>query len=217
MGQQTSQPKITPQDRAIYQLKRQRDALKQYQRKLASTVERETDLARQALRTGKPDKAKFYLRLKKRQQGVIDTSYSQLETLEGLIGTIEFKLIEKDVLYGLEQGNKVLKTLNSEMSVDKIDRVLDDLEDERVRVDEVSDMLGLGLSNMEEHEVEDELAALEREVKREQAHVSAEAPLLPDTPSHAVFPEAPKEEPASPSKELPVQTEQDLETQPIAA
>lgn len=75
MGQQTSQPKITPQDRAIYQLKRQRDALKQYQKKLTVTIERETELARQALRDGKPDKAKFYLRLKKRQQSVIESTY----------------------------------------------------------------------------------------------------------------------------------------------
>lgn len=181
MGQQTSQPKITPQDRAIYQLKRQRDALKQYQKKLTVTIERETELARQALRDGKPDKAKFYLRLKKRQQSVIESTYDQLGNLEGLIGTIEFKLIEKDVLYGLEQGNRVLKTLNSEMSVEKIDRVLDDLEEERLRVDEVSDMLGLGLSNLEEHEVDEEMARLEREM-------GVGAPASEDVK----FPDAPK-------------------------
>lgn len=164
MGQQTSQPKITAQDRAIFQLKRQRDNLKQYQRKLNTVIDRQTELAKLALKDGKPDRAKVLLRLKKHQQSVINTTYEQLGNLENLIGTIEFKLIEKDVIYGLSQGNEVLKKLNSEMSVEKIDKVLDDLEDERLKVDEVSDMLGSGLSNLDENEVEEELQRLEEEV-----------------------------------------------------
>lgn len=164
MGQQTSQPKITAQDRAIFQLKRQRDNLKQYQRKLNTVIDRQTELAKLALKDGNPDRAKVLLRLKKHQQSVINTTYEQLGNLENLIGTIEFKLIEKDVIYGLSQGNEVLKKLNSEMSVEKIDKVLDDLEDERLKVDEVSDMLGSGLSNLDENEVEEELQRLEEEV-----------------------------------------------------
>jgi len=189
MGQQPSQPKITAQDKAIFQLKRQRDNLKQYQRKLNTVIDRQTALAKQALKDGKPDKAKVFLRLKKHQQSVISTTYDQLGNLENLIGTIEFKLIEKDVLYGLTQGNEVLKKLNSEMSVEKIDKVLDDLEDERLKVDEVSDMLGSGLSNQDENEVEEELERLEEEVlgkkvKTEpQPDVKVPDVKLPDAPT----------------------------------
>lgn len=166
MGQQTSTPKITLQDRAIFQLKQQRDKLKQYQRKLNTIIERQNKLAKEAIVKKDNARAKVYLRSKKQQQTTITKTYEQLDNLETLIGTIEFKLIEKDVMYGLEQGNAVLKTLNSEMSVDKIDKVLDDLEDERLKVDEVLDMLGMGsgLSNGEEHEVDEELANLEAEV-----------------------------------------------------
>lgn len=188
MGQQTSQPKITAQDKAIYQLKRQRDNLKQYQRKLNVVIDRQTALAKQALKDGKPDKAKLYLRLKKHQQTVVNSTYDQLGNLENLIGTIEFKLIEKDVLYGLSQGNEVLKKLNSEMSVEKIDKVLDDLEDERLKVDEVSDMLGSGLSNLEETEVDEELERLEQEVlgkkvAEQPAKPEQAVPKLPDAPT----------------------------------
>lgn len=200
MGNQPSQPKITAQDRAILQLKKQRDSLKQYQRKLAGVVDRQTSLAKQALQDGNPEKAKLYLRLKKRQQSVISSSYEQLNTLEGLIGTIEFKLIEKDVLYGLQQGNEVLKKLNSEMSVEKIDRVLDDLEEERVKVDEVSDALGSGLTNLEEAEVDDEFEALEREYGKQKTPtqpeeaVSGKAAELPDVPKVPTMPEVPRED-----------------------
>ncbi|CUM45930.1 uncharacterized protein AC631_03599 [Debaryomyces fabryi] len=166
MGQQTSTPKITLQDRAIFQLKQQRDKLKQYQRKLNTIIERQNKLAKEAIVKKDTARAKVYLRSKKQQQTTITKTYEQLDNLETLIGTIEFKLIEKDVMYGLAQGNEVLKTLNSEMSVDKIDKVLDDLEEERLKVDEVLDMLGMGsgLSNGEEHEVDEELANLEAEV-----------------------------------------------------
>lgn len=194
MGQGPSQPKITAQDRAILQLKRQRDNLKQYQRRLAVIVEKQHVLAKQAIADGKTDKAKFYLRLRKQQELTINKTYEQLGNLENLIGTIEFKLIEKDVVYGLTQGNEVLKKLNSEMSVDKIDKVLDDLEDERVKVDEVSDMLGMGLlSYSEENEVDEELAALEREIapQKELKEKPKEDVKLPDAPTNV--PEAEEE------------------------
>lgn len=206
MGQGPSQPKITAQDRAIFQLKRQRDNLKQYQRKLAVIIEKQQGLAKQALVEGKKDKAKFYLRLRKQQELTINKTYEQLGNLENLIGTIEFKLIEKDVVYGLSQGNEVLKKLNSEMSVEKIDKVIDDLEDERLKVDEVSDMLGMGsLSHSEENEVDEEMAALERELAPKEAEKPQEEPkediLLPDAPTKVPEREEPEEVPQEEQEE----------------
>ncbi|KAF3987987.1 hypothetical protein FT663_04214 [Candidozyma haemuli var. vulneris] len=206
MGQGPSQPKITAQDRAIFQLKRQRDNLKQYQRKLAVIIEKQQGLAKQALVEGKKDKAKFYLRSRKQQESTINKTYEQLGNLENLIGTIEFKLIEKDVVYGLSQGNEVLKKLNSEMSVEKIDKVIDDLEDERLKVDEVSDMLGMGsLSHSEENEVDEEMAALERELAPKEAEKPQEEPKedisLPDAPTKVPEREEPEEVPQEEQEE----------------
>lgn len=211
MGNQPSQPKITAQDKAIYQLKRQRDSLKQYQRKLNVVIDKQTQFARQAITDGKPDKAKMYLRLKKQQQSLVNSTYDQLGNLEGLIGTIEFKLIEKDVLYGLQQGNEVLKKLNSEMSVEKIDKVMDDLEDERIKVDEVSDMLGAGLTNLEEQEVDEELQQLEDEVLgREPAMPDVPTrvePELPDVPTR-IEPELPSVPQAAPHEQEPQESQE---------
>ncbi|CUM56749.1 unnamed protein product [Debaryomyces tyrocola] len=201
MGQQTSMPKITLQDRAIFQLKQQRDKLKQYQRKLNTIIERQNKLAKEAIVKKDNARAKVYLRSKKQQQTTITKTYEQLDNLETLIGTIEFKLIEKDVMYGLEQGNEVLKSLNSEMSVDKIDKVLDGLEDERLKVDEVLDMLGMGsgLSNGEEHEVDEELANLEAEVNgtkkvETEARQDIGMPAVPNTKPESKIPDKKEEE-----------------------
>lgn len=216
MGQQTSTPKITLQDRAIFQLKQQRDKLKQYQRKLNTIIERQNKLAKEAIIKKDNARAKVYLRSKKQQQTTITKTYEQLDNLETLIGTIEFKLIEKDVMYGLEQGNEVLKTLNSEMSVDKIDKVLDGLEDERLKVDEVLDMLGMGsgLSNGEEHEVDEELANLEAEVNgskkvETEALQDIDMPAVPNTKPESEIPDEEEEKEEKPVKSKP--------NEPIAA
>ncbi|GBL52300.1 hypothetical protein CJI97_004434 [Candidozyma auris] len=208
MGQGPSQPKITAQDKAIFQLKRQRDNLKQYQRKLNVIIDKQHALAKQAIQEGKTDKAKLYLRSRKQQESLVNKTYEQLGNLENLIGTIEFKLIEKDVVYGLTQGNEVLKKLNSEMSVDKIDKVIDDLEEEKLKVDEVSDLLGMGsLSNSEEHEVDEEMAALERELAPEKAPKEAQKEehkiSLPDAPTEEPQGEEPAVVEPQPEKERP--------------
>lgn len=225
MGQQPSTPKITAQDRAIFQLKQQRDKLKQYQTKLSSVIERQNQLAKQAIAKKDPERAKFFLRSKRQQETTISRTYEQLDNLEKLIGTIEFKSIEKDVIYGLQQGNEVLKKLNSEMSMDKIDKVLDDLEDERVKVDEVLDMLGMGsLTNGDEQEVDEELERLELEVNGKKAaneptkinlpDVPVDVPNsleLPDVPVSVKLPEVPADVPAEGTKE------RKEEHEPIAA
>lgn len=183
MGNQSSKSTLTAQDKAIFQLKRQRDSLKQYQKKLHLVIDKQMEGARAALRESKPEKAKIYLKLKKQQQTVVGSTYEQLAKLEGLIGTIEFKLIEKDVYNGLMEGNKVLKKLNAELSVDKIDKVMDDIEGEVLRTDEIADLLGSKLSLVEELEVDGELRALELEVLGAKG---PELPHLPELPNQMV-------------------------------
>lgn len=205
MGQSPSAPKITAQDRAIYQLKQQRDKLKQYQRKLDHVIARQTELARDALKRNQPERAKVYLRSKKQQESTIAKTYEQLGNLEHLIGTIEFKLIEKDVVQGLTIGSDVLKRLNTEMSVERIDKLLDTVDEENMKAAEILDMLGmtgLSLSNGEENEVDEELRRLEAE--------TGIAPKLPEAPSDDI-----KEQPRLPDAPTqPVQeTEEEREEQ----
>jgi charged multivesicular body protein 6 len=220
MGQQPSAPKITSQDRAIFQLKQQRDKLKQYQKKLLVISEKQHDLARQAVIENKPDKAKFYLKLKKQQQSTIEKTYLQLDNLESLIGTIEFKLIEKDVVYGLQQGNDALKRLNLEISVEKVDKLLDDIEDETIKVNEVSDMLG-SLTNSEESEVEEEFLRVQKEVtgvadSNKEQDKNKDQIRLPQAPSDMPLPDAPKSELLVDDQKQPVAQTQPHVEEPIA-
>jgi charged multivesicular body protein 6 len=167
MGNATSSrssPKITPHDKAILQLKLQRDKLQKSKQKIQTVIRRENQLAKQCVIAKNFEKAKLTLRKKKRQQSLLDTLERQSNTLEELIDTIEFKLIEKDVLYGLEQGNKVLKEINGEMSIEKVDKIMEETAEAVEYQNELSERLGTLLTNSEELEVDEELRALELEM-----------------------------------------------------
>lgn len=157
-------PKITSHDKAILQLKLQRDKLSKSKQKLEIVINHETKLAKKFIKLKKLEKAKLTLRKKKRQESLLNNLEHQIDTLEELIDTIEFKLIEKDVLYGLEEGNKVLKEINNEMSIEKIDKIMDDTADAISYQNELSERLGTQLTNNEEDEVDEELRKLEIEM-----------------------------------------------------
>lgn len=164
MGNTASNPKITSHDKAILNLKIQRDRLSKSRQQLQKVIDRETEIARECIKSNHIERAKLALRKKKRQQSLLNNLERQSDTLEELIDTIEFKLIEKDVLYGLEQGNKVLKEINKEMSLEKVEKILDETSEGIHYQNELSERLGSLLTNGEEDEVEDELKQLEIEM-----------------------------------------------------
>ncbi|CCG84686.1 protein of unknown function [Taphrina deformans PYCC 5710] len=159
MGAQQS--KVSNHDRAILEMKLQRDKLKQYQKRIQLVSDRETEVARQCLARGDKKRALLALRQKKYQEGLLDKTDDQLATLEQLTSNIEFSLVEKDVLYGLAQGNKVLKDIHKELSIDKVERILDEGADAVAYQEEISQLIGQRISNADEDEVLEELARLE--------------------------------------------------------
>jgi hypothetical protein len=101
--------------RAILDLKTQRDKLHQYQRRIRVLTAKETDVARQCLAKGDKKRALLALRRKKYQESLLTQTDAQLEQLEQLMRSVEFAQIQKDVLFGLQQGNRVLKAIHAEM------------------------------------------------------------------------------------------------------
>lgn len=166
--------------RAILDMKNQRDKLHQYQHRITAITSRETAVARECLARGDKSKALLALRRKKFQETLLAKTDAQLETLEQLTSNVEFALVQKDVVYGLQQGTGVLKQINAEMGgIENVEKLMGESEDARAYQQEISEMLRGQMSNQDEDEVEDELEALELKVR---GIADPEAPTYPVAP-----------------------------------
>ncbi|KAI0096560.1 cytochrome P450 [Daldinia grandis] len=175
MGNSSS--RVTAQDKAILDLKLQRDKLHQYQRRITVLTDKETAVARQMLAAGDKKRALLALRRKKYQESLLEKTDAQLAQLEQLTRSVEFALIQKDVVFGLQQGTRVLRDIHAEMGgLEHVEKLMGDTADAIAYQKEVSEMLGGRITNQDEDEVEDELAALEQEVNG-----PAKLPNVPDT------------------------------------
>jgi len=180
MGSSQSTPKVTAHDRAILDLKLQRDKLKQYQKKIQVVLDREHEIAKAHLATGQKDRAVIALRRRKYQQSLLLKTDGQLENLEQLVSTIEFSLVEVSVLHGLKQGNEVLQEIHREMSIESVEKLMDETQEAREYQREIGDLLANRLTNDEEDAVQDELRALQVEALGEaEPEVRMELPSPP--------------------------------------
>jgi hypothetical protein len=113
-------------------MKIQRDKLRQYQKRITVLTDREKAIAKQCLAKGDMNKAKLALRRKKYQEGLIAKTDAQLAQLEQLTSDVEFALVQKDVVFGLQQGTAVLKEIHREMGgIENVEKLLGENEEAR--------------------------------------------------------------------------------------
>ncbi|KAL6879564.1 hypothetical protein HDV57DRAFT_112069 [Trichoderma longibrachiatum] len=171
------QSKITDQDKAILDMKIQRDRLHQYQRRITILTDKETDIAKQMLAKGDKKRALLALRRKKYQETLLSKTDAQLEQLEKLTASVEFAQIQKDVVFGLQQGTKVLSEIHAEMGgIEHVEKLMGETAEAIAYQNEISEMLGTRITAQDEEEVEDELAALEAEM----SGVDQKLPTVPN-------------------------------------
>jgi len=176
---------VTAHDRAVLDMKTQRDKLTMYQRRMETAAAKEKELARQLLAKGQKDRALLCLKKKKRQEQLLEQSRQQMDTLQQMIDSVEFAQMEQKVFASLEEGNKTLKALNDAMSVEKIDALMDETDDALAVAREIEEAISGHLTPEDDAEIEEELAALDE--LEEEPEID-----LPDAPTHKV--EAPEEE-----------------------
>lgn len=69
------------------------------------------------------------LRKKKYQEKLLENTDSQLENLEKLATDIEFAQVELQVIDGLKIGNEALKKVHEILTIDEVERVLDETKE----------------------------------------------------------------------------------------
>ncbi|XP_061830222.1 charged multivesicular body protein 6-like isoform X2 [Nerophis lumbriciformis] len=114
-GGKSRPSRVTEQDKAVLQLKQQRDKLKQYQKRITLHQEKEHLLAKQLLKDGRKEKALLLLKKKRYQDQLLDKTENQISNIERMVQDIEFMQIELKVIEGLQAGNDCLKSMHQEI------------------------------------------------------------------------------------------------------
>ena len=176
-------------------LKKQRDQLKQYQKKINGVLEKDRQMAKKLLQEGKRDRAKLLLRKKKFQEGLLDKTDGQLDNLERLVHNLEFAQVEKQVLDGLKIGNEALKKANAMFSIEEIEQIMDDTAEAIAKQKEIDELLSGQLTQEDEDDVLRELDQLVEAEAEHQRELEAELPEVPTDellPEPEIVPEAEK-------------------------
>ncbi|XP_028842819.1 charged multivesicular body protein 6 [Denticeps clupeoides] len=159
-GRKGRPSRITEQDRAVLQLKQQRDKLKQYQKRITLQLERERHLAKLLLKDGKKEKALLLLKKKRYQDQLLEKTENQIANLERLVQDIEFAQIEMKVLEGLKAGNDCLKKMHEVMSIEEVERIMEETHDAIEYQKQIDDLLAGSLTQEDEEAVLLELEAI---------------------------------------------------------
>lgn len=181
------QSRVTEQDKAILQLKQQRDKLRQYQRRITQQLERERGVARQLLRDGRRDRAKLLLKKKRYREQLLDKTEAQITSLETMVQSIEFAQIEMKVVEGLQFGNECLKKMHQVMSIEDVERILDETQEAVEYQRQIDELLAGSLTQEDEDAVLEELDAITQEQVE-----------LPDVPSEPLPEKTPEKTLARP-------------------
>ncbi|KAB5555754.1 hypothetical protein PHYPO_G00037750 [Pangasianodon hypophthalmus] len=190
--------RVTEQDRAVLQLKQQRDKLKQYQKKITLQLEKERQLAKQLLKDGKKEKALLLLKKKRFQEQLLDKTENQISNLERMVQDIEFAQIEAKVIEGLKVGNDCLKKMHEVMSIEEVERIMDETQESIEYQRQIDDILAGSLTQEDEDAVLAELEAI--------TQGDIELPEVPDEQ----LPEIPDQEPEREKERVKKKPEREL-------
>ncbi|BES95428.1 Charged multivesicular body protein [Nesidiocoris tenuis] len=174
--------RVTEHDKAVLQVKQQRDKVKQYQQRVETKLENDRQLAKKLLQSGQRDRAKLLLKKKRYQESLLERSDGQLENLEKIISDLEFAQVELKVVEGLKVGNETLKKLNDLLNIDEIERIMDETKEGQEKQEEISQLLSGNLSVEDLEEVEREYNEL-LEMEEAEKNIDLKA-KLPDVPLH---------------------------------
>uniref|UniRef100_A0AAA9S4M4 Charged multivesicular body protein 6 n=1 Tax=Bos taurus TaxID=9913 RepID=A0AAA9S4M4_BOVIN len=154
------QSRVTEQDKAILQLKQQRDKLKQYQKRITQQLEREREIARQLLRDGRKERAKLLLKKKRYREQLLDKTENQITSLETMVQSIEFTQIEMKVIEGLKIGNECLNKMHQVMSIEEVERILDETQEAVDYQRQIDELLAGSFTQEDEDAILEELDAI---------------------------------------------------------
>jgi len=167
--------KLSPEDKAILECKQSRDKIKAYIKRLEVNEQTQREKAKELLKKKEKDKAKYCLSQSKMYKMQIENSQNQLAAVEEQINRLDLFKTQKDVFNVLENTNKVLKDLQKEVNVERLEKIGEDLNDIKAANDEVSNFFKSHNVDIEQNE-EEINKEMEQLMKMDNYQVESELP-----------------------------------------
>lgn len=168
---------ITEHDRAVLQLKVQRDRLHKYTQSIALVIAREVAVAKELLKAGKKSNALLALKRKRYQERMLDRTERQLLNLEDMVQSIQFASMQAEVFAALQAGNQVLNALNAQTKLEDVEALMNDTREAVEYQSKISEMMGSEISQADVEDIESTLAGWEAE---------EQAAAMPAVPAHDI-------------------------------
>ena len=153
--------KIDKFDNAIIKAKSARDEVKKYIKRMENSRDKQKELAKEQLKNGNRDNAKLYLGRSKAFETQITVGQGQLSMLIEQIIQIDQAKSEIGAMKALEDGNKLLKSLQDQISIEKWEKVQEDMNEARDKKSELDEFFAR--NHISSEDVDEEV---EREIEK---------------------------------------------------
>ncbi|KAM3511157.1 hypothetical protein MY11210_005208 [Beauveria gryllotalpidicola] len=199
---------ITEDDKAIASLKEVTLKVKHQADLLSGRIDELELDAKKALARKNKVSALAALRQKKAAEQTLSTRYATLNQLEETANKIEQAADNVAVVRALEASSGVLRSLNAQVGTpDKVDAVMDELRERVADTEELAALLAESTgAPVDEGEIDDELAEMEREARDKEEEKQAEnakheIDSLPEVPTAEASPQKQPAREKSPTSE----------------
>lgn len=172
-----AQAQISEEDKAAAQLMVTRDDIKKYHKRLETAIQHTKDAIKDCLRSKQKPKAVLALRKQKFLEKNLETSQAQLFQLEQMLSNIEQAKIQKTVFEALRQGTDYLQKINQQLSLDDVEKLMEDTKEAYEYQQQVSDALTREGVVVNEDDLMDQLEQLDAEEA-----LDVELPAVPSQP-----------------------------------
>ena len=156
-------------EKVLLECKMCRDEIKNYIKKCELTASKKRSKAKELLKNKQKDRAKVYLNQSKFHLTQAKVGDGQLKMIEDQINELQKATQLNEIRKVLENGNKVLKNLQSEINIEKWQEIKEDMEGLKEQQDEIGEFLRNNNINEDEYEkdVQEEFEKLQKDLEND--------------------------------------------------
>lgn len=132
---------VSEEDKAEGELLVTRDRIKDYHRRLETSIQHVKEAIKECLRNKQKQKALLALRKQKFLEKNLETSLAELTQLEQMIMNIEQAKIQRTIFDALRQGTDYLQKINNQLSLDDVEQLMEDTKEAYEYQQQVSEAL----------------------------------------------------------------------------